>query len=119
MSQHEGVSPSLTLDDLYELRDLLKDDLQRQANQGIRKKDWSQGIGALASMEAIDNFIYTCELRARMYAPRVETTPRRKTGASVTSLPQPTPVVRKREKLSPASADDMPGWAREKLGGQK
>lgn len=42
----------------------LKDDLQRKANQGIRKKDWEQGIGSLASMQAIDDFVYLLKIRA-------------------------------------------------------
>ena len=80
----------------------MKEGLQRQANQGIRKKDWEQGIGSLASIEAIDNFVYNCSLRAGEFSPeraeqreRLLVDPKRKRGA-VTELPAPASVVRKR-----------------------
>ncbi len=116
MPNAQGVSPSLTLDELRRLATDLKEDLQRKANQGIRKKDWEQGISSLASMEAIDEFLYTCELRARVYAATERESPRRKPGANVTTLPQPSTVVRKRVKTG-ADPETLPGWARERVKG--
>jgi len=54
MSSRDGV-PSLSLDELRKIADDLTDDLQRKANQGIRKNDWEQGIGSLASMEGVND----------------------------------------------------------------
>jgi len=114
MSSREGLSPSLTLDELRRLAADLKEDLQRKANQGIRKKDWEQGIGSLASMEAIDQFLYQCELRARVYA--APEAARRKPGAKVTTLPQPSTVIRKRVKTG-VPPEELPHWGR-KAGGE-
>lgn len=99
----EGVL-YLTLEEIRAIVDDLKEDYQRQANQGIRKKDWEQGVGALASMEACDSFLFNCRLRSGEESPdraqqRREalgaSAPKRKRGA-VTELPAPSPVVRKR-----------------------
>jgi len=68
MRNREGNPPSLTVDEIARIIADQKDDLQRQANQGIRKKDWEQGIGALASMEALDTFLYNCRLRSGEFA---------------------------------------------------
>jgi hypothetical protein len=115
MSSRDGV-PSLTLDELRRIAADKKEDLQRQANQGIRKKDWEQGIGALAAKEAIDDFIYQCEIVAGMYAEALRKVERRKP-SNVTSLPSPAPIVRKRLKPSEKPDIDpatLPGWARGK-----
>jgi hypothetical protein len=95
----------LSLEELKAIATDVKENLQREANQGIRKKDWEQGVGALASMEAIDTFLYNCSLRAGEFAPeKAESRKRlfnpppekkRKRGA-VTELPSPVSVVRKR-----------------------
>jgi hypothetical protein len=53
MSSLEGGQLLLTMEEIRAIAADVKEDLQRQANQGIRKKDWEQGIGSLASMEAI------------------------------------------------------------------
>jgi hypothetical protein len=50
LSSRDGV-PTLSLDELREIAESQAEDLQRQANQGIRKKDWEQGIGALAAID--------------------------------------------------------------------
>ncbi|MGH7744432.1 MAG: hypothetical protein ACREQ5_06365 [Candidatus Dormibacteria bacterium] len=58
---------NLTIEDVRKLAADLKDDYQRQANQGIRKQSSDgelQGLSALASMEAVDRFVYDLELRA-------------------------------------------------------
>jgi hypothetical protein len=67
MSSRDGV-PSLSLDELREIAESQQEDLQGQANQGIRKKDWEQGIGTLAAIDAVKEFIRLCEQRAQMYA---------------------------------------------------
>jgi hypothetical protein len=95
----------LSLEELKAIAKDVKDNLQREANQGIRKKDWEQGIGSLASMEAIDVFLYNCSLRAGEFAPeKAESRQRlfnpppekkRKRGA-VTELPAPVSAIRKR-----------------------
>jgi hypothetical protein len=106
MSSREGVPLLLTLEEIREIAADLKEDYQRQANQGIRKKDWEQGVGALASMECIEHFVYACSLRAGEFAPATAekrheilgappSTKKRKRGA-VTELPAPVSVVRKR-----------------------
>jgi hypothetical protein len=108
----------LSLDDLRQIADGLKDDLQRQANQGIRKKDWEQGIGSLASMEAVAEFLRLCETRAHMLADaenRIEERrQRRKPGTNLTTLPPSSPAVRKRIKTGVPS-EDQPGWSTERI----
>jgi hypothetical protein len=89
--------------------------LQRKANQGIRKKDWEQGIGALASIDALQEFIRLCEMRAQMYARYEDKKARRKAGAKITTLPDPTPAVRKRQTKQGVDPADLPGWARERI----
>jgi hypothetical protein len=92
----------LSLEELRAIAKDVKENLQREANQGIRKKDWEQGVGALAAMEAIDSFLYNCSLRAGEFAPlraaeRQSLLPKRKgKRGAVTELPAPVPVVRKR-----------------------
>ena len=101
MSSREGVL-YLTLEEVREIVRDMKEDYQRQANQGIRKKDWEQGVGALASMEALESLVYNCGLRAGEFSPAREEKRRRdlpvrkqKRGV-VTELPSPVGVVRKR-----------------------
>lgn len=93
----------LSLEELREIAVRIKEDLQRQANQGIRKKDWEQGVGALASMEAIDSFLYAASLRAGEYSPVAAerhqspgVLKKKKRGAKITQLPVPVPLIRKR-----------------------
>jgi hypothetical protein len=47
----------------------MKEDYQRHANEAMRKRDWEQGVGALASMETCDSFLYSCSLRAGEFSP--------------------------------------------------
>ncbi len=68
MSRGEGVSLCLSIGEIERIAAHLKEDLQQQANQGIRKKDWGQAIGSLASMECLDNFTYNCRLRAGAFS---------------------------------------------------
>lgn len=90
----------LSLDELREIAKDFKDDLQRQANQGIRKKDWEQGIGSLASMEAVGELVRLCEQRAGQFSPeraeeRAKLLPAKKQ-KRVHELPAAVPIVRKR-----------------------
>jgi hypothetical protein len=104
MSSREGVPLVLTLEEIRAIVHDMKEDYQRQANQGTRKKDWEQGIGALASMEALDSFLYNCSLRAGQFSPvRAEqreklfgAPPKKHKRGAITELPAPSPVVRKR-----------------------
>jgi hypothetical protein len=103
---------------LRKIADDLTDDLQRKANQGIRKKDWEQGIGSLASMEAVNEFLRRCEQRAMMHVEHekraLERVARRKPGSNVTSLPVPVSAVRKRRKTG-VDPETLPDWARERV----
>jgi hypothetical protein len=119
MPVNETASPSLSLDDLRKIAEDLQEDLQRKANQGIRKKDWEQGIGALASIDALGEFIRICEIRAGMYADAerriAERSARRKPGSNITTLPPSSPAVRKRQTKQGTDPADLPGWARERV----
>src|SRR5216683_3404840 len=103
-SSREGVPLLLTLEEIRAIASDMKEDYQRQANQGIRKKDWEQGVGALASMEALESFVYNCSLRAGEFAPQTaerrqrifDTAPKKRKREAVTELPSPVSVVRKR-----------------------
>ena len=114
MPTREGV-PTLSLDELREIAESQQEDLQRVANQGIRKKDWEQGIGALASIDAVREFIRLCEQRAGMYARYEDAKARLKAGAKITTLPPASPAVRKRQTKQGADPDTLPGWARERV----
>ena len=102
MSSREGVPLVLTLEEIRAIAADLTEDYQRQANQGIRKKDWEQGVGALASMECIEHFVYACSLRAGEFSPATAEkrheilAPKKRKRGQVTELPAPSPVVRKR-----------------------
>lgn len=65
--QTEGLF--LSLDELCSIVEDLKDRYQCEANQAIRKDDLKQGWGALAKIEAAENFLYSCKLRAGSYSP--------------------------------------------------
>lgn len=55
---------SLSLDDIRRIAVDHKENWQRKANQAIRKDELKDGLCALACIEAIDQFIYACELSA-------------------------------------------------------
>ena len=116
MSSREGV-PTLSLDDLQKIASDLKEDLQRQVNQGMRKKDWEQGVAALGGMEAVGEFLRVCEIRAGMYAnyeaQRAEKRERRKPGSNLTTLPPSSPAVRKRIKTG-VPIEEQPAWSTER-----
>ena len=96
----------LSLEELRQIVADLKEQFQREANQGIRKHSPDgqlQGLAALAKMEAAESFLYNCSLRAGEYSPATAAshqspgTPKKKTrGEKVTQLPAPVPVIRKR-----------------------
>ena len=119
MSSREGA-PTLSLDDLRDMAESLQEDLQRKANQGIRKKDWEQGIGSLAAIDAVQEFVRLCEIRVGMYANyearKAEKRERRKPGSKITALPTPAAALRKRVKTG-VPETELPGWARERVKG--
>jgi hypothetical protein len=54
MSSLEGGQLLLTMEEIRAIAADVKEDLQRQANLRVfERKIWEQGIGSLASMEAI------------------------------------------------------------------
>jgi hypothetical protein len=59
----------LSLEEIRRLVNDKKEDEQRKANQSIRKDDLKQGWGALAAIEALEQFLYTCELQAGAFSP--------------------------------------------------
>ena len=93
MPSRKGDSLSLSIEEIERIALDTKEDLQRQANQGIRKKDWEQGVGALASMEAIDNFVYSCRMRAGVFAP---------------ASPNAAAHAKRKKKTEPVSISDLP-----------
>jgi hypothetical protein len=108
----------LSLDDLRQIAEGQQEDLQRQVNQGMRKKDWEQGVAALGGMEAVAEFLRLCEQRAGMYAQhearQVERRARRKPGSNITTLPPSSPAVRKRIKTG-VPPEEQPGWSTERI----
>lgn len=52
-----------------------KENLQREVNQGVRKHSPDgqiQSLNALGGIEALENFFYSCRLRAGEFAPVTE-----------------------------------------------
>jgi len=97
--------------DLAEFRALVeefKDDLQREANQWVLKRDVHAAASSLAAIDAVERLSH--RVMARVYSlgeqPEVIPTKKvkpfkgRKPAERPTSLPEPAPVVRKREKVS-------------------
>jgi hypothetical protein len=91
--------------DLAEFRSLVeefKDDLQREANQWVLKRDVHAAASSLAAIDAVERLSH--RVMARLYnvgeqpeviqTKKVKPFKRRKPG-----LPEPAPVVRKREKV--------------------
>lgn len=42
----------------------MKEDLQRQANQGVLRNDLNRALGALATINGIDDFVYRLKISA-------------------------------------------------------
>ena len=95
--------------DLAEFRALVeefKDDLQREANQWVLKRDVHAAASSLAAIDAVDRLSH--RVIARVYSlgeqPEVIPTKKVKPFKGRKSLPEPAPVVRKREKVREISA---------------
>jgi hypothetical protein len=54
----------LSIDAILAVAAGMKEDLQRQANQGVLRNDMNRALGALASINAIDNFVYRLQVRS-------------------------------------------------------
>jgi hypothetical protein len=59
----------LSLEEIRKLINDKKEDEQRKANQSIHKEDLKAGICALYAKETLEQFFYTCQLRAGAFAP--------------------------------------------------
>lgn len=57
-------SPSLTMDEIREVAEGFKADLQRKSNRFVRRHDTAGALAALESVEYVDQFVYTLQLRA-------------------------------------------------------
>jgi hypothetical protein len=59
----------------------MKEDLQRQANQGILRNDLNRALAALAGISHIDSFVYLLKIRSTSqlggYVPRKRGRPRK------------------------------------------
>jgi hypothetical protein len=62
----------LSLEEVRRIIADLRDGYQLEANQAIRKDDLKQGWGALAKIEACENFLYNCKLRSGAFSPQTE-----------------------------------------------
>ena len=96
--------------DLAEFRALVeefKDDLQREANQWVLKRDVHAAASSLAAIDAVERLSHRVMARVYSLGEQPEVIPtkkvkpfkRRKPGEQPTTLPEPAPVVRKREKV--------------------
>jgi hypothetical protein len=54
----------LSIDQIMSAAAGMKEDLQRKANQGILRNDVHRSLVALASMGAIDDFVYVLKINA-------------------------------------------------------
>jgi hypothetical protein len=58
------LSLELSLDAILAVAAGMKEDLQRQANQGVMRNDLNRALGALASINAVDDFVYRLKIRS-------------------------------------------------------
>jgi len=54
----------LSIDAIIAVAAGMKEDLQRQANQGVLQNNLNKALGALASINAIDDFVYRLKIRS-------------------------------------------------------
>jgi hypothetical protein len=59
-----GNAPFLTLEQIEETAASFKEDLQREANRAVRRKNPDQALAALEAIEYIEKFIDTLRMRA-------------------------------------------------------
>jgi len=55
---------NLSIDAILAVSEGMKEDLQRQANQGILRNDLNRSLVALGSMNAVDDLVYRLKIRA-------------------------------------------------------
>jgi hypothetical protein len=54
----------LSIDAIIAVADGMKEDLQRKANQGVRRGDLNQALIALGNIQAVDDFVYALKIRS-------------------------------------------------------
>ena len=54
----------LSIDAIIAVAAGMKEDLQRQANQSVMRNDLNRALGCLASINAIDDFVYRLKIRS-------------------------------------------------------
>jgi hypothetical protein len=57
-------SPSLTMEQIEEVARSFKEDLQREANRAVRRKEPDQALAALEAIDYVDKFVSTLKMRA-------------------------------------------------------
>lgn len=58
------MSSPLSIDEILQAAQGMKDDLQRKANQGILRNDLNRAVQALAGIGVIDDFVYLLKIRS-------------------------------------------------------
>jgi hypothetical protein len=71
----------LSVNDIEAVAAYFKEDLQRDANRAIRRKDPTQALASLEGMEIVDRFLYQLKLKAgsQLGLPKSDTHKKRKT----------------------------------------
>lgn len=64
LTNRRGGPLEISIDAILAVAAGMKEDLQRQANQAILRNDLNRGLGALATINGIDDFIYRLQIRA-------------------------------------------------------
>jgi hypothetical protein len=98
---------TLDLQEFQALVEEFKEDLQREANQWVLKKDVHAAASSLAAIDAVERLSH--RVLARMYnlgeqpkviqSKKVKPFKRRKPGQSVEALPEAASVVRKKLRV--------------------
>lgn len=57
-------SPTLSMDEIRQVTEGFKADLQSKANRFVRRHDSASAMAALEAMEYVDQFVYALQLRA-------------------------------------------------------
>lgn len=57
-------SSALTIDEIRQVDEGFKGDLQRKANRFVRRHDTNSAMAALEAMEYVDQLVYDLQLRA-------------------------------------------------------
>ena len=56
--------PALTTDEIREVAESFKQDMQREVNRKLRRHDTQGALAALEAIEYVDQFVYALQLRA-------------------------------------------------------